>query len=90
MDSWIHDPYLWIRRSALLFQLQWKGEIDSERLFSYCILQIDEKEFFIRKAIGWVLREYSKTEKMRVLSFIKKEGHRLSPLSLREASRYLQ
>ncbi len=56
MDQWIYDENLWIRRSALLFQLRWKHQTDEQRLFSYCVKTMHEKDFFIRKAIGWVLR----------------------------------
>lgn len=89
MDLWIHDPYLWIRRAALLFQLRWKKETDEKRLFSYCQKRMHEKDFFIRKAIGWALREYSKTSPASVKNFISRHQLHLSPLSLREASKYL-
>jgi 3-methyladenine DNA glycosylase AlkD len=89
MDLWIDDPYLWIRRAALLFQLRWKKETDEKRLFSYCQKTMHEKDFFIRKAIGWVLREYSKTHPASVKSFISCHRSNLSPLSIREGSKYL-
>lgn len=89
MDRWIEDPYLWIRRAALLFQLRWKQDTDEERLFAYCQKTLHEKDFFIRKAIGWVLREYSKTNPSAVKKFLSFHQSRLSNLSLREASRYL-
>jgi 3-methyladenine DNA glycosylase AlkD len=89
MDRWIEDPYLWIRRAALLFQLRWKQETDEERLFAYCQKTMHEKDFFIRKAIGWVLREYSKTKPQAVEKFISHHRPRLSNLSIREASKYL-
>lgn len=89
MDQWIEDPYLWIRRSALLFQLRWKKETDEDRLFHYCQKTLHEKDFFIRKAIGWVLREYSKTRPASVSRFISRHRSKLSPLSVREASKYL-
>ncbi|MBS0648822.1 MAG: DNA alkylation repair protein [Verrucomicrobia bacterium] len=89
MDQWIEDPYLWIRRSALLFQLRWKKETDEERLFYYCQKTLHEKDFFIRKAIGWSLREYSKTKPASVRCFITHHRSRLSNLSLREACKYL-
>jgi 3-methyladenine DNA glycosylase AlkD len=88
MDRWIEDPYLWIRRAALLHQLRYKKETDEERLFSYCKKTMHEKEFFIRKAIGWVLREYSKTHPHSVKNFLR-ENPTLSNLSIREASKYL-
>lgn len=90
MDSWITDKDLWIRRSAILFQLKYRQKTDEEKLFSYCEKRMHEKEFFIRKAIGWVLREYSKTDPEKVLKFLRKNKNSLSPLSLREASKYLK
>ncbi|MBI2743558.1 MAG: DNA alkylation repair protein [Chlamydiales bacterium] len=89
MDAWIEDPYLWIRRTALIFQLRWKKETDTTRLFGYCKKTMHEKEFFMRKAIGWALREYSKTEPKQVSIFIKESSTLLSPLSIREGSKYL-
>jgi 3-methyladenine DNA glycosylase AlkD len=89
MDRWIEDPYLWIRRAALLHQLRWKDETDEEKLFSYCEKTMHEKDFFIRKAIGWVLREYSKTNPNAVEKFITLHESRLSNLSIREGSKYL-
>ncbi|HEX4839435.1 MAG TPA: DNA alkylation repair protein [Rhabdochlamydiaceae bacterium] len=89
MDQWIEDPYLWIRRAALLHQLRWKEMTDEEILFKYCQKTMHEKEFFIRKAIGWVLREYSKTNPRSVKKFIAKHQSSLSPLSIREGSKYI-
>lgn len=89
MDQWINDPYLWIKRSALIFQLKWKGQTDETRLFSFCKKTMHENDFFIRKAIGWILREYSKTNPAPVLAFIEEHRQLMSPLSIREGSKYL-
>lgn len=89
MDAWIHDEHLWIRRTALLHQLRWKHATNQTRLFDYCFITMHEKDFFIRKAIGWVLREYSKTNPQAVRLFIEQHDACLSGLSIREASRYL-
>ncbi len=89
MDAWISDEHMWIRRSALLFQLRWKAQTNKERLFSYCTKTMHEKEFFIRKAIGWVLREYSKTNQDAVRDFIASNRAHLSGLSIREGSKYI-
>lgn len=90
MDQWILDSDFWIRRTALLYQLKWKKATDEKRLFAYCEKTLHEKEFFIRKAIGWVLREYSKTHPHSVQNFLSQYRHRMSNLSLREASKYIQ
>ena len=89
MDVWIDDDYLWTRRTALLFQLRWKKQTDEHRLYAYCKKSFHEKDFFIRKAIGWALREYSKTNPASVTAFINEHKNQMSPLSVREASKYL-
>ncbi len=89
MDVWIDDDDFWIRRTAILSQLKHKKDTDSKRLFSYCLKRADEKEFFIRKAIGWALREYSYANPEAVHKFIVKNQDRLSGLSVREGSKQL-
>ncbi len=84
MDRWIEDENMWIRRTALLYQLQYKDHTDQDRLFHYCELRMDESEFFIRKAIGWVLRQYSYIDPDSVIDFVDKWDGRLSNLSKRE------
>lgn len=90
MDQWIDDENLWIRRTAILFQLRYKEKTDARRLFSYCEKRMHEEEFFIRKAIGWALREYSKTDPEKVRAFLSQNRDRLSGLSLREGGRLLK
>ena len=89
MDHWIEDEFLWIRRSALIFQLRWKKETEEERLFGYCKKRMHENNFFIRKGIGWALREYSKYNPQGVIQFLKENASSLSRLSYREANRHL-
>jgi 3-methyladenine DNA glycosylase AlkD len=89
MDQWIEDAHLWVRRAAIISQLTHKEKTDHARLFRYSLVQAAEKDFFIRKAIGWALRQYAYTEPDRVRAFIAKNRHRLSPLTYREASRVL-
>lgn len=89
MDDWIRDSNIWIRRSALLFQLRYKEKTDEEVLFKYCRQTMHEKEFFIQKAIGWALREYSKTSPRSVINFIDKYRSKLSSLSTREGSKII-
>lgn len=85
MDRWIEDDDLWVARTALLHQLRYKDTTDTERLFGYCVRQSGHPDFFIRKAIGWCLREYAKTDPQAVRDFVAGERDRLSPLSVREA-----
>ncbi|WP_405875074.1 DNA alkylation repair protein [Streptomyces sp. NBC_00005] len=85
MDAWIGDDDLWIARTALLHQLRYKERTDTERLFTYCLRQSGHPDFFIRKAIGWCLREYAKTDPEAVRTFLERERGRFAPLSVREA-----
>lgn len=87
MDAWIRDENLWIARTAILHQLHYKAATDEQRLFEYCSLQAGHKDFFIRKAIGWALREYAYTAPDAVRAYL--ERGELSPLSVREASKHL-
>ena len=89
MDQWICDKFMWKRRAALIFQLKWKSATDWESLQRYVLLTAHEQEFFIRKAIGWALRQYSKSEPKLVSDFLKIHGPKLSPLSIREARKLL-
>lgn len=85
MDVWIDDDNLWIARTALLHQLRYKDATDRDRLFAYCRRRAAHPDFFIRKAIGWCLREYAKTDPGAVRAFVRHERGLLSPLSEREA-----
>ncbi|MFF4150784.1 DNA alkylation repair protein [Streptomyces sp. NPDC001651] len=85
MDAWIEDDDLWVARTALLHQLRYKERTDTERLFAYCLRQSGHPDFFVRKAIGWCLREYAKTDPEAVRDFLAREGERFAPLSVREA-----
>ncbi|MCL6572035.1 MAG: DNA alkylation repair protein [Bacillus sp. (in: Bacteria)] len=87
IDVWASDDNLWLRRAALLFQLKYKEKTNAVLLYQYIRKNAESKEFFIQKAIGWALREYSKTNPASVKSFI--EGNVLAPLSVREGSKYL-
>ncbi|MET9732466.1 DNA alkylation repair protein [Streptomyces sp. NPDC006458] len=85
MDAWITDDDLWIARTALLHQLRYKERTDRDRLFAYCLRQSGHPDFFIRKAIGWALREYAKTDPGAVRAFLAHERARFAPLTVREA-----
>ena len=85
MDAWIEDDDLWVVRTALLHQLRYGERTDPGRLFAYCLRQSGHPDFFVRKAIGWCLREYAKTDPDAVRDFLAREGGRFAPLSVREA-----
>ena len=77
----------WVRRIAMLHQLGWRGDTDAERLFRFAELLAAEKEFFIRKAIGWALRDYAWHDWRAVENFLNSTTVRLSGLTVREASK---
>lgn len=82
-ERWMNSGNLWLQRTSLLFQLKYRNETDQELLFRLCERLSDHKDFFIRKAIGWALREYSKRNPGAVMEFV--HSHSLSPLSRKEA-----
>jgi 3-methyladenine DNA glycosylase AlkD len=85
LDHFVQDEDMWIRRTAILAHNRHKEETDAAKLFKHCLLLAPEKEFFIRKAIGWALREYAYTAPQAVRRFVKENNEQLSPLSVREA-----
>jgi 3-methyladenine DNA glycosylase AlkD len=90
MDGWLTRDQLWLRRSALLHMNRWKDAADRDWLFAACLSLADESDFFIRKAIGWALREHSKSDSSAVVSFVERHADRLSGLSRREALMWLE
>jgi 3-methyladenine DNA glycosylase AlkD len=86
-DSWIDADDVWLARIAILHQLHARDATDADRLFRYCARRAGDREFFIRKAIGWALREYAKTDADAVRAFVAAHADTLSPLSQREALR---
>jgi 3-methyladenine DNA glycosylase AlkD len=90
MDDWIDDPNVWIARTAMLHQLGWKGATDRERLFRYAERQASNPDFFMRKSIGWALREYTRTDPAAVRRFVADHESTLSGLSRREALKRLE
>jgi 3-methyladenine DNA glycosylase AlkD len=91
LDRWAGDRDFWVRRAALLALLLplRRGEGDFERFSRYADGMLDEKEFFIRKAIGWVLRETGKRRPAVVDAWLAPRTHRASGVTVREAVRYL-
>ena len=89
IEEWVDDAFMWLRRTSLLSPIKHKTETDHATLFDHCLRRADETEFFIRKAIGWTLREYAKTEPDRVRRFLLEHRDRWSGLSFREAAKHL-
>jgi len=87
MKKWLSSNNIWLHRSAILFQLKYKDKVNTELLSLIIISLLGSEEFFINKAIGWMLREYSKTNPAWVLDFTNK--HPLEKLSRKEALRLL-
>lgn len=87
MHRAVKHKVFWVRRIAMLHQLGWRGDTDTERLFRYAELLAAEKEFFVRKAIGWALRDYAWHDWRAVEKFLRSTSAPLSGLTVREASR---
>jgi 3-methyladenine DNA glycosylase AlkD len=85
MRRWARDADMWKRRSAILCQLKFKGETDLKLLYDCIEPNLSDKDYFIRKAIGWALRQYAWTDPKEVRAYVKANKERLSPLSVREA-----
>ena len=91
IDAWATDEDFWIRRSALLTRLPGirRGGLDRERFERYATPMLTEKEFFIRKAIGWVLREASKKDPAYVAAWTRSHLDQMSGVTFTEAVRRL-
>ena len=81
--------HLWTRRAAILVQLKYKAATDLALLEEVLVSRLDEQDFFIRKAVGWALRELSKGNPAWVRTFVAAHRADMSGLSLREATKYL-
>ena len=91
LDKWAADADFWVRRSSLLAELRpLRRDAPFERFARRADAMLDEREFFIRKAIGWVLREASKRRPDEVMAWLAPRTHRASGVTMREAVKYLQ
>jgi 3-methyladenine DNA glycosylase AlkD len=88
LPKWRAAKNLWLRRTTILFQLNYKKETDFELLCDIIRENLDSKEFFINKAIGWALRQYARVAPNTVSKFVKSTP--LHPLSGREAMKHLE
>jgi 3-methyladenine DNA glycosylase AlkD len=90
IDRWATDEDFWVRRAALLAMLEpLKRGASFRRFAGYADAMLDEKEFFIRKAIGWVLRETGRRRAQEVFEWLAPRAHRVSGVTIREAVKYL-
>ncbi len=85
MRSWSRDPDMWKRRSSIICQLARKGETDLDLLFDCIEPNLSHGDFFVRKAIGWALRDLAWTDLDTVEAYVREHEDQLSPLSRREA-----
>lgn len=88
VQKWLRSNNVWLQRSALLFQLKYRNDLDTALLSSVILSLLNSEEFFINKPIGWVLREYSRTNPDWVAEFV--NTTELNPLSKKEALRLLK
>ena len=89
MLEWSKDSNIWLKRVAILYQLSLKEKVDKQILERILVDNLGDNEFFINKAIGWALRNYSKYNPEWVREFIKKNKDNMASLSIREASKYI-
>lgn len=89
--SWSADPNFWVRRASMLSQLRAlrHPDFDASLFFGFADAMLDEKEFFIRKAIGWILRDMSKRRPDDVEQWMRPRIERMSAVTYREAVKYL-
>ena len=87
--AWSTDPDRWLRRSSIICQLGLKARTDTALLRAVIEPNLADREFFVRKAIGWALRQYARTDPSWVLAFVDEHASAISPLSRREALKHL-
>lgn len=89
MLAWSQEENIWVQRIAILYQLRFKEKTNTTQLEQILLNCVGTNEFFINKAIGWALREYSKTNPDWVRTFLENHQAQMANLSIREASKYL-
>ena len=89
MDACLVHPHLWVRRVAMLHQLGWRDQTDQARLFRYALTLAPETDFFIRKAIGWALRDQARSQPDAVRAFLAQHAEQLSHLTRRQAGKHI-
>jgi 3-methyladenine DNA glycosylase AlkD len=90
MRAWSTDPNMWKRRVSIICQLSFKRETDLELLYANIGPNLKDREFFVRKAIGWALRQYAHTDPKEVARYVLAHEAELSGLSRREALKNLR
>lgn len=90
LREWAHDESIWKRRVAIISQLGFKRDTDLELLYDTIEPNLEEESFWLRKAIGWALRDLSWHDKDEVARYVRANEHRLSPLSRREGMKNIE
>ncbi|NNE26018.1 MAG: DNA alkylation repair protein [Saprospiraceae bacterium] len=88
-DAYLAGDNIWLIRLAIIYQLSYGPQTDKDRLFDILVRSMGTKEFFINKAIGWALRQYSKYNPNAVREFIETHKTEMANLSIREGSKYI-
>jgi 3-methyladenine DNA glycosylase AlkD len=89
LRAWSRDAHLWKRRTAILAQLTFKDRTDTTLLYACIEPNLGDTQFFIRKAIGWALRQHARTDPQGVAAYVRANSSRLSGLSRREAMKHI-
>lgn len=89
LRQWARDDDMWVRRAAIICQLPAKKITDLALLYDCIEPSLDSKAFFLRKAIGWALRQYARTDPDEVARYVADHAGRLSALSKREALKHI-
>jgi 3-methyladenine DNA glycosylase AlkD len=90
MESWTTSNDMWLRRTSIICQLRHKAGTDTALLDTACTRNLESSEFFVRKAIGWALREYAKTDPSWVIAYVERHRDEMSGLTHREAVKHLR
>ena len=90
LRTWSQDDDLWLRRTSIIAQLHCGHDLDRQLLYDCIEPSLDSREFFLRKAIGWALRQYARTDAREVLRYVTAHRSRLSGLSTREALKHVR
>lgn len=89
-EKWIESDNIWLQRLAMIHQLTYREQTDWDLLQSMILRRVQSKEFFVQKAAGWSLRQYSKTNAPAVIAFIEQHSDELPPLAIREGLKWLK
>ena len=88
-SKWLESKNIWLIRMAIIFQLSYKNKTDEQLLFENILRAVSHQDFFVRKAIGWALRQYARVQAQKVANFVQNNEEILSTLSKREALKHI-